>query len=181
MLGNECGANCRRRQGRPGKRTDGRLETDDALGRALCRREVVDVVAVGEIAELQRAVHRPADGGAIAPALPWRQLEVDGVLAETFVAGGTGVVPDQVFGEPCGADRQPAVGIAKCAGAFVLPCGDVVPLELVRRDSREREGARVGAQFTGARLRIGGAVGSEQHRTRHAALGGCGFRGYAMQ
>src|SRR4029079_15204231 len=92
MLGIERGANCGRRQGRSGERTDGRLETDDALGSTLGGGEVVDVVAVGEITELQGAVHGPAHGSAVATALPRRELEVDGVLAETFVAGGTGVV-----------------------------------------------------------------------------------------
>ena len=46
-----------------------------------------------EIAELERAVHGAADSGAVAPALPRRELEVDGVLAKPFVGRRAGVVP----------------------------------------------------------------------------------------
>ncbi len=108
MLGLEGGTDDRRRECGAGERLDVRLEADDAFGSALGSGEVGDVVAVGEIAELERPVDGAPDSGAVSPALPGWELEVDGVLAEPLVGAGAGIVPSrEVLGEPCGADREP--------------------------------------------------------------------------
>ena len=59
---------------------------EDALGGALRIGEAIDVAAVLEVGELQHAVHRSTDGRAVAAALPWRQVEVDRVLAQAGIA-----------------------------------------------------------------------------------------------
>ena len=102
-------------------------------------RQPVDVVAVLEIAELERAVHGAADRRAVAPALPRRELEIDGVLAEAFVGRRAGVVPRQILGEACGADGEPATGDAR-GPARVRP-----PMPR-RRSTRARRARRAGAR-----------------------------------
>ena len=85
VLDERCGRSVPER--RAGERGDRAPRPDDAFGRALRLGETVDVVAVVEVAELEHAVDGAADRRAVATALPRRELEVDGVLAQA------GVVP----------------------------------------------------------------------------------------
>jgi len=68
------------------QRGDERFEPEDPLRRALHGGQAVDVAAARQVGILEHGVHRPTDGRAVAAALPRRQVQVDGVLAQPGIA-----------------------------------------------------------------------------------------------
>ena len=184
VLGLDGGTDDRRRECGAGERLDVRLEADDALGSALGSGEVGDVVAVGEIAELERPVDGAPDSGAVSPTLPGWELEVDGVFAEPFVGPGAGIVPGrEVLGEPCGADREPARGGGHRPLALGRPLVGVVPRADRPGAMRDQD---VPAGFGDQRLRAASSSAapppaSEERPCGSLASSTSGFVGHAMQ